>query len=367
MAGARPAAATNQIGTETIVTTLANIEELDHGGFDDVIDVRSPAEFAHDHIPGAISAPVLDDEERARIGTLHKQVSAFAAKRAGAALVARNIARHLEQIFSDRGREWRPLVYCWRGGQRSGSMAEIFSRIGWKTAQLAGGYRSYRRHVLSELDALPARLRFRIVCGVTGSGKSRLLRALAGAGAQVLDLEALACHRGSVLGSLPGQPQPSQKMFESLVLQSLRGFDASRPVFVEAESKKVGSVQVPTAVMDRMRASPCVRLDAEMSVRVALLKDEYAHFLTDRARLDEQLDCLIPLHGRARIEEWKALGAQEQWDSLVERLLVEHYDPAYLRGMARNYLKYTDSPRMALGGGDETAFAAAARDAIGLA
>lgn len=340
---------------------LATCAEL--GAFDTIIDVRSPAEFAIDHVPGAISAPVLDDAERARIGTLHKEASAFDAKRAGAALVARNIARHLAELFHDRPRQWRPLVYCWRGGQRSGSLAEVFTRIGWKAAQLDGGYRAYRRHVLAALDELPRQLDFRIVCGVTGSGKSRLLRALAQAGEQVLDLEDIARHRGSVLGSLPDASQPSQKMFESLLLRALGGYDRSRPVFVEAESKKVGALHVPDALMAAMRASPCVRLEIGMSARVALLKEEYAHFLADAAALGAQLDCLAPLHGRERIAEWKALADAGAWDALVARLLAEHYDPAYLKGMARNYAGYAAAPEVRLDGVDAQAFAAAALEA----
>jgi tRNA 2-selenouridine synthase len=333
----------------------------DFDAFDTIIDVRSPAEYALDRVPGAVSAPVLDDAERARIGTLHKQVSAFAARKAGAALVARNIARHLEEQFHDRPREWRPLIYCWRGGQRSGSMAEIFSRIGWRVGQLEGGYRAYRRFVLQRLDEAPATLRFQIVCGVTGSGKSRLLRALAAAGAQVLDLEDIALHRGSVLGSLPGRAQPSQKMFESLVRHALDGFDPARPVFVEAESKKIGALQVPDALMMRMRASPCIRLDLDLPLRVALLKDEYAHFLADGPALGERFDCLVALHGRERIAQWKALGAARAWDALVTRLLTEHYDPAYLRGMPRNYAGYEAARRLGITELSDAAFASAAQ------
>ena len=307
------------------------------GGYDDIIDVRSPAEYAEDHLPGAVSAPVLDNEERARIGTLHQQHSAFDAKKAGAALVARNIARHLEEKFAQRPKNWRPLIYCWRGGQRSGAMTEIFNRIGWKAVQLEGGYKAWRRHVIDSLGVLPARFSYRIIGGVTGSGKSRLLRALDAEGAQVLDLEDLAKHRGSVLGNLPDAPQPSQKMFESLVLAKLSGFDAARPVFVEAESKKVGDVRVPEALMAAMRASPCLRVEMAVPLRVELLKDEYAHFISDPQSLGTQLDCLVALHGRERIDSWKHLTARGEWDEFVERLLVEHYDPAYLRGMGRNY------------------------------
>ena len=309
-------------------------------GFDSIIDVRSPAEFAEDHIPGAMSAPVLSNDERAHIGTLHKQASAFDAKKAGAALVARNIARHLEEHFGAQPKSWRPLIYCWRGGQRSGAMTEIFTRIGWRAAQLDGGYKAYRRSVIERLDALPGQLHYRIVCGVTGSGKSRLLRTLDAEGAQVLDLEELAQHRGSVLGNLPDAPQPSQKMFETRVLARLSGFDASRPVFVEAESKKVGNVRVPEALMVAMRAAPCLKVEMDVPLRVELLKEEYAHFLANPALLGSQLDCLTTLHGRERIADWKSLATAGEWDSLVERLLTEHYDPAYLRGMGRNYVGF---------------------------
>jgi tRNA 2-selenouridine synthase len=330
------------------------------GQFDEIIDVRSPSEFLEDHVPGAISAPVLDDEERARIGTMYVQVSPFDAKKAGAALVAMNIARHLQEKFHDRPRSWRPLIYCWRGGQRSGSMTEIFSRIGWPVAQLEGGYKAYRRYVLDELVRMPAGLELRIVCGTTGTGKSRLLRALAQAGAQVLDLEALARHRGSVLGHLPGEPQPSQKMFESGIWQVLRNYKSGTPIYVEAESKKVGDLRVPEELMARMRQAPCLRVELDTALRVALLRAEYAHFLADPARLNGQLDLLVSMHGHAKVAEWKALSNAGSWDELVRRLLDEHYDPAYLRGMARNFQQYERSPTVSLSGIDDSDFARAA-------
>ncbi len=342
-----------------------SIDQL--GVFDEIIDVRSPAEYAQDHIPGALSAPVLSNEQRAHIGTLHKQTSAFDAKKAGAVLVARNIAQHLEEQFGARPKSWRPLIYCWRGGQRSGAMTEVFSRIGWRAAQLDGGYKAYRRWVIDQLDTSPAQYQFRIVCGVTGSGKSRLLRALDAAGAQVLDLEDIAQHRGSVLGNLPGAPQPAQKMFESLVLTKLASFDTAQPVFVEAESKKVGDLRVPDVLMDCMRASPCLRVEMRVPLRVALLKDEYAHFVQDAALLGAQLDCLVTLHGRERIAEWKALAGSGEWDTVVERLLAEHYDPAYLRGMGHNYRSFGDAPPLPITAIDAAGMRAAAQRALGLA
>lgn len=313
------------------------LQELDR--FDAIIDVRSPSEFAIDHVPGAINAPVLDDAERAEIGTLHKQVSAFDARRRGAALVAANIARHLERQFSDRPRTWRPLVYCWRGGQRSGALATVMARIGWPVARLEGGYQAFRRGVLADIDTLPERVTLRVLCGTTGSGKSRLLTALRDTGAQVLDLEQLANHRGSVLGGMPKSPQPSQKMFETRIWHALRGFDPSLPVFVESESRKVGNLRVPDALITRMRAADCIVLDLPRAQRVRLLREEYLHYEERPADLLAQLECLTALHGRSTIDAWKALALGGQWDQLVDRLLVEHYDPAYHRSIERNFAR----------------------------
>jgi tRNA 2-selenouridine synthase len=326
--------------------------------FDAIIDVRSPAEFAEDHIPGAISAPVLDDEERAKVGTLYKQVSAFDAKKLGAALLAKNFARHVENLFREKEQSWRPLVYCWRGGKRSGAAAHILREIGWKADTLEGGYKAYRRWVVQQLEEMPQQLEWRVIHGPTGSGKSRLLSALKAAGAQVLDLEELAAHRGSVLGNLPGRPQPSQKMFESRLLHALGSLNRSSPVFVEGESKKIGQLQVPEAVMARMRASPCVVLETSLEARVTLLLDEYRHFLQDRSLLDAQLDCLVALHGRERISQWKAI---RDWRELVTRLLLEHYDPAYRRSSERNFLQLADAERLPIAGADDAAFTHAAR------
>lgn len=305
--------------------------------FADIIDARSPGEFAEDHIPGAINLPVLDDTERARVGTLYKQVSSFEAKKVGAALVSRNIAAHLDAWFADKPKSYRPLVYCWRGGSRSGALTHVLQKIGFAAEQLDGGYKAYRRHVVSELDRLPALFRFRVVCGPTGSGKSRLLHALREAGAQVLDLEDLAAHRGSLLGALPGQPQPSQKGFESAIWSALTRFDAGATVFVESESKKIGALQVPDALIRAMRASPCVRLDVPLDARVGLLSEDYAHFLVDPQTLNQQLGHLAGLRGGETVAAWQALAAGGAWNELVADLLTQHYDPAYFKSLSHNY------------------------------
>jgi tRNA 2-selenouridine synthase len=279
--------------------------------------------------------------------------------------VARNIAKHLEQSFADKARSWKPLVYCWRGGNRSGAMTHILGRVGWHARQLDGGYRAFRRAVLADLDHLPARFTFRVVCGTTGSGKSRLLQHLADAGAQVLDLEALAHHRGSLLGSLPALPQPSQKQFETRLWHALRGFDPSRQVFIESESRKVGELRVPDQLLLSMRAADCIRLELPLEARVRLLRDEYVHFESDVATLHEKLDCLVPLHGNERVGAWKRLLDEGRWDALVERLLLDHYDPAYLRSIGRNFTRSPQAQPLVLGSDDPAAFREAARALAG--
>ena len=310
--------------------------------FDEIIDVRSPAEFAEDHIPGAINLPVLDDAQRAEIGTLHKQASAFAAKLAGAGLVSRNIARHLETHFATKQIAYHPLVYCWRGGNRSGSLTHVLQKIGFRAEALPGGYKTYRRAVREELDTLPAQFRYRVLCGPTGSGKSRLLAALAQAGAQVLDLETLANHRGSLLGLLPGTSQPSQKYFDSLLAAALRTLDRERPVYVEAESKKIGNLGVPDALLAAMRLSSRVRLEVPLAARVQLLLEDYAHFLSAPELLASQLQHLAELRGSAVVERWQALIAKRQWTDLVASLLETHYDLAYAKSLERNYPPHAD-------------------------
>jgi tRNA 2-selenouridine synthase len=233
------------------VTTISISEFLDAPDqFDTIIDVRAPSEYLQDHIPFAFSHPVLSDAQRVEIGTLHKQASGFVAKRRGAVLVARNIADALEEHFANKLPDWRPLIYCWRGGQRSNSMGTIFSRVGWNSAVLQGGYKAFRAQVLMDLNTLPKQLQWRVLCGRTGTGKSEVLQQLEMQGEQVLDLEQLAVHRGSVLGHLPGERQPTQKWFESQIWARLRKFSAKRPIYVESESKKIGAVQVPQALME---------------------------------------------------------------------------------------------------------------------
>ena len=343
------------------VVPVARLAEFSHR-----IDVRSPSEYALDHVPGAISHPVLDDDERAQIGTLHAEASAFEARRAGAALVSHNIAQMLASAFSDKPREWQPLVYCWRGGKRSGALTHVLNEVGWRAVQLEGGYKAYRRHVIEQLAELPDRFSYRVVCGVTGSGKSRLLLALAASGAQVLDLEALAQHRGSLLGDIPSSPQPSQKAFETALAEQLAALDPARPVFVESESRKVGELRVPQNLIERMWQSPCLRLETTDLQRIALLRHEYAHFIDDPDSLDARLQHLSVLRGVAITTRWRQMALSGDWDALVASLLGEHYDPAYLKSIWQNYPHYAEASVVALEGIDDASFTDAARCAIAI-
>lgn len=331
----------NDRGHRTVAAEGLTLAQLAH--FDDIIDVRSPSEFHDDHIPGAVNCPVLNDEERARVGTIYKQISAFDAKKIGAALVARNIANHVEQHFANKPKNWHPLVYCWRGGSRSGAMTHILNQIGWRAQQLEGGYKAYRGIVLTALQTLPGRFKYRVVCGPTGSGKSRLLAALEELGAQVLDLEGLAAHRGSILGSLPDAEQPPQKLFESRLWEALQNFDPHRPVFVEAESKKIGNLRAPDALLAEMwQHGQCIRVSIAQEQRIALLKEEYRHFLENPSLLNEKLGGLAGHHSNSVIVKWQELSSALAWDELVEELLVKHYDPAYNKSTSKHYVHFAE-------------------------
>jgi len=318
----------------------------DFDRFDAVIDVRSPDEWATDRLPGAINLPVLSNQERAEIGKLYAE-SSFAAKKLGAARVARNIASALETALLDQPREWRPLIYCWRGGNRSQAMATVLERVGWKPALLKGGYIAFRRYVVEDLTIQAQRLRYQIICGVTGSGKSLFLRQARRDGRQVLDLEALAHHRGSLLGSEPRGAQPTQKAFETAIWDQLRQFNANEPVLVESESKKIGSLQVPAALISQMRASECIELCPSLEDRVAYLLEDYAHFFDQPDVLVAQLERLGPLVGLDRLAQWQDSIRRRSWAELVTSLLTHHYDPTYHRSMRKNYSGYAQAKKHA--------------------
>ncbi len=314
--------------------------------FSTVIDARSEGEYAEDHLPGAVNWPSLHDLERQQVGTQYKQVNAFEAKKQGAAMVARNVAAHIEREVLDKPRDWQPLVYCWRGGKRSGSLALILDQIGFKVSLIEGGYKAFRAAMVADLPTQVARLKFEVVCGTTGSGKTRFLQALAKQGEQVLDLEALANHRSSVLGLVPGQTQPTQKAFDTRIWATLQTFSPDRVVYIESESKKVGNVTVPESLISAMRQSPCMHLVLGEAERVKLLMQDYDFFVKDAAYFCERLEALTEARGKAVVHDWQTRVRAGDIAGVVQELLVLHYDPVYLQSMQRNFTHYPTARRL---------------------
>ncbi|OFX02977.1 MAG: tRNA 2-selenouridine(34) synthase MnmH [Alphaproteobacteria bacterium RIFCSPHIGHO2_12_FULL_63_12] len=322
-----------------MIETLPDIALPTLAPFDAIIDVRSPAEFAEDHIPGAINLPVLSNEERAEVGTIYVQDSRFRARRIGAAHVARNVARHLETALADRDAKFRPLLYCWRGGMRSNAMATILLQIGWRAGVLAGGYKTWRRAVVAALFDDPSAIDLVLIDGETGAAKTEILRRMATLGVQTIDLEGLAAHKGSVFGADMARPQPSQKMFESLLFNELRRFDAATPIVVEAESSKIGRLNIPKRFWMSMRAAPRLTIRADAAARAAYSVRNYADFIQAPGEVDRAIERLRPFHPKETIDEMLALSAAGSHAALAEKLMRDHYDPLYQRSQARRETK----------------------------
>jgi len=316
-----------------MAVTLTSLHDLAALGFDEIIDARAPAEYAEDHLPGAISLPVLDDAERAEIGTIYKQVNPFVAKKRGAALVSRNVANHLLGPLADKPGGWRPLVYCWRGGQRSGSFALVLAQVGWRVETIAGGYKAWRALVVREVYDTPVRAPMVVLDGNTGSAKTEILNLLPAHGVQVIDLEGLANHRGSLFGAMG--PQPSQKAFETRLALALAALDPTRPVVVEAESSKIGECRLPPEIWKAMTKAPRVVLTATTEARAGYLTRAYADLVADPARLTGVIDLLKPVHAQEVIAEWQAMAQEGTFRDLAASLMLRHYDPRYAKHRAR--------------------------------
>ncbi len=320
--------------------TLTSLTDLAKHRFDDVIDVRSPAEHAGDHLPGAINLPVLDDGERARVGTVYKQISPFDGRKLGGALVAANAARHLLGPLALKPGGWRPLVHCWRGGMRSGSFATILASVGWRVETLAGGYKTWRALVVQALYDRPVPAPVVLLDGNTGTAKTELLALLAARGVQTIDLEALANHRGSLFGARG--PQPPQKLFESRLAMALATLDPARPVVVEAESASIGNLRLPPPLWKAMCAAPRMALEAPVAERAAYLVRSYADVAAAPERLAAAIEALRPFHAAERIAHWQALAATGGFAVLAEDLMARHYDPRYRKHRARAVVPVTD-------------------------
>lgn len=328
-----------------------------------VIDARSPREYAEDHIPGAVNLPVVNDDEYAEVGTTHR-TDTHKAYLIGVRYSLQNIAQHIGPLISKYTPADRMLVYCFRGGKRSRLWADNLRTIGFEVDVLPGGWKRYRGWVRQALATEPGRFRYRVLCGPTGCGKTRLLHALEAAGEQVLELEGMASHRGSLIGALPGAPQPSQKWFDSRLLERLRSFDPARPVWIEAESKKIGRIQLPDALHEAMYSSPTLTLEVGMPERVRLWHEDYAHFVANPVAMVEQLAPIRPLVGGEAYERWQKLAAAGLTAELFERVMREHYDPAYTRSTRRLFENERGGERLVLPSLSDEAMRAAAQELV---
>lgn len=340
-----------------------DLQVLPFSSYAMIIDARTEKEFREDHVPGAINLPVVDQPEFAEVGTLHRS-DTHTAYMVGVAYAMRRMADHVERVIKDVPPDERILVYCFRGGKRSKLWADNLRTIGFRVDTIKGGWKNYRRWVMAGLDKLVPSLRFRVIAGPTGAGKTRLLDALEAEGAQVLDLEALASHRGSLIGALPGVAQPSQKYFDTLVLDRLRSFSPARPVWVEAESKRIGAVQLSQGLFDAIHDAPIVILEAPMAERVKLWREDYGHFEADLPGMVALLAKLAPLVGNEEMALWRQLARDGKAAELFERLMTHHYDRAYARSSRKNHVDLDAAEVLELESLDEATLRASARRLI---
>ena len=325
-----------------------------------VIDARSEREYAVDHLPCAVSLPVVDNEEYAEVGTTHR-TDTHRAYLIGVAYALKNMSHAIDELVARHPKDARMLVYCFRGGKRSKLWFDALSTIGFRVDRLPGGWKAYRAWVRDQLSELPRRFHYRVLCGPTGCGKTRLLSALASVGAQALDLEDLARHRGSLIGDIPDVAQPTQKWFDSLLVEKLRSFDPAQPVWVESESKKIGAIEVPTALLDTMHGGRLYSLSAPMAERVALWREDYSHFERDLDAMMDRLRHLRPLIGGEECARWEGLVAERRAPELFQRVMEAHYDPAYARSIRRHYPNIDEAFKVELSRLDRETLTDAAR------
>ena len=311
-------------------------KNLEYNNFDTIIDVRSPSEFAEDHIVGSINCPVLSDLEREKVGTIYKRESTFKAKIIGSSLTARNIAKHIEERFSEYKGSWQPLVYCWRGGQRSKAFAIILSEVGWRTQQLEGGYKEYRNHVLEFMDTIGSKLKIILISGKTGCAKTKILQSIAQQGGQILDLEGLANHKGSLLGKIPNLKQPSQKFFESKLFYQLKQLNLKKEVFLEAESSKIGNIHIPKTIWAKMIVSPRIEIKADIHLRSTFLVKDYEYMCKNPELINPIIFGLRKRLSKKLVDSWKELIDQKKWQKLTRSFLENHYDPSYSSNTIKN-------------------------------
>ena len=312
------------------MNTILTTKIWDDKNYDTIIDVRSPSEFNEDHIPGAINLPVLDDEERKKIGIIYKKKSPFEAKVLGSSLVTKNISEFLIKNFKNKNGAWKPLVYCWRGGQRSKALCLIMREIGWRVNQLEGGYKYYRSDITKKLQKLSPKLKIILISGKTGTGKTKLLNEIKLNNGQTLDLEGIACHKGSLLGKDLNNNQPSQKLFESLLYDALKNINLRKNIYLEAESSKIGNLHIPQPLWKKMLSSKKINIETTFESRVKFLLNDYKYAQLDNNFFKPLINGLKRRLSKKIIAEWKQHIKNKDWKQLTESLLTNHYDPAYI-------------------------------------
>ncbi len=294
-----------------------------------ILDVRSPGEYAHAHVPGAINMPLFDDAERAQVGTKYKQAGRDQAVLLGLEMVGPKLAGFVRQTrkLTPPGKD--VLVHCWRGGMRSGSMAWLLNTAGFRAETLEGGYKAYRNTVLESL-AEPRNLL--ILGGKTGSGKTDVLKQLAAQGEQIIDLEGLAHHKGSSYGAIGQLPQPTSEQFENLVYDQWRQLDPDQRIWLEDESRNVGSCYIAPPLWKQMRAAPVAFLDVPKQIRISRLVQEYTGI--DHALLVEATQRIEKRLGGLALKQALAALAENDYATVADLTLV-YYDKAYLHGLSQ--------------------------------
>jgi len=303
------------------------ISDFLSGGYP-IIDVRAPKEFIAGHIPGAVNIPLFDDAERAIIGTAYKRDCRQAAIRKGLAITGPKMEQFLDQAYAASPNQ-RLAVHCWRGGMRSKSMATLFDFAGFDSRVLMGGYKAYRAAVHAQFTTP---LSLIILGGRTGSGKTKILQALADKGEQVLDLELLAHHKGSAFGDLGEEPQPTTEMFENLLFTQLQKLDTGKRIWVEDESHMIGTVFIPEAFWQHMRTAPVVFCDVPVEERIRFLVENYGHY--DAKGLINAVHKITKRLGGQHAKA--ALEAFEQGDlHTATRIVLVYYDKTYAHGLSQ--------------------------------
>ncbi len=300
-----------------------------------IIDVRSPLEFSIDHIPGSVNLPVLYNEEREIIGKIYKNISSFEARKKGAMLIAKNISKHLENTLCDKTNNFTPLIYCWRGGQRSKSMSKIFSEIGWRNYILNGGYKNYRKNIINNLKDISSKLNLIILSGYTGVGKTEIIDLLDTKGIQTINLEKFANHKGSLLGKVKNEKQPSQPFFESLIYDKLEKFDITQQIIMEAESSKIGNLQIPPSIWKKMIKASTINITAKQSYRANYLLKNYNHIINDKKDIFIFIASMKKRYGDLVILNWIEEIKKGQWKKFVKEILKTHFDPSYNKSFSK--------------------------------